>query len=452
MREGPAADRLRTIAARVVNEAGTGELIDVKTGRSISTSVRVRDADVESFTSATSDAIGIRVISEGRVGFASAGSIDEEVVRDCLEQARSNAQYSEVDPDAGFADPDGIAPIYFDQWNDELLNLTPARKIEIALDLERRVMAGDPRMVGVRSATFSDGSAEAVFATSAGVLTYDGGTSCSAGVSALADDGKERQAGGAGRAGLSLEGLDFDRLVSDAIDRTVRLFGATRPRSGRMPIIMGPEMAMTFFGVVSGMLDGDSVSRQRSPFASRVGEEIASPSLTLVDDPTDARSIMATSHDGEGLACRRNVLIERGVLIGFLHNAATARRMGVGSTGSAIRSVRGLPTVGAMALAVTPGVADAAALRRDVGEAIWINSLSGLHSGVNPISGDFSVGADGLMVRGGEFVEPVREFTLASTLQKMLMDLAAIGGDGEWTPSGDFGPSIVIDGVSVGGA
>ena len=210
-------------------------------------------------------------------------------------------------------------------------------------------------------------------------------------------------------------------------------------------------MAATLLAVVAGTLDGESVLKGRSPFADRVGEPIASPLLTLVDDPTDPRSLGADSHDGEGLATRRVPLIEGGVLQGFLHNSMTGRRAGVPSTASAVRGYRSTPGVGAQALAMAPGAGTIDDLLAGVDHGVLVQAMSGLHSGVNPVSGDFSVGVEGLMVRRGARAEPIREATVASTLQRLLLDVAAVGGEIEWTPGGTGAAALVIPGVTLSG-
>ena len=198
-------------------------------------------------------------------------------------------------------------------------------------------------------------------------------------------------------------------------------------------------------------MTGDRVLKGRSPFADRLGETIASPLLTLVDDPTDPASLAADSHDGEGLACRRNPLIVDGVLQQFLHNAYTARRAGTVSTGSAARGYRSTPGVGCGALAVRPGSGTLDELVAGVGQGLLVDSMTGFHSGVNAVSGDFSVGAEGRYIRAGEIAEPVREVTIASTLQRMLLGISAVGADLEWLPSGTGSVSLVIDDVALGG-
>jgi PmbA protein len=174
--------------------------------------------------------------------------------------------------------------------------------------------------------------------------------------------------------------------------------------------------------------------------------------LSLTDDPTEAASLGAEEIDGEGLACRPNRLIVDGVLHDFLRDSTTGRRTGEGSTASAVRGTRSLPGVGAQVLVVRPGTRTLEELIASTDHGLLVNALSGLHSGVNPVSGDFSVGADGLMIRNGAVAEPVRELTLGSTIQRLLLDIVEVGGDLEWLTSGHGMASLVIGDVSVSGA
>jgi PmbA protein len=242
------------------------------------------------------------------------------------------------------------------------------------------------------------------------------------------------------------------RTAAEAVERATRLLGATKPASSKRTILLEPRLASMLLGIVSGMLCGDAVVKGRSPFADRVGEQVAATGLTLVDDPTRTESLAADRFDGEGLACRRNPLIADGVLQGFLHDSYTARRSGTTSTGSAVRGTRSLPGVGAQLLVMEPGTRSFDELVASIDHGLFVTSFAGLHSGVNPTSGDFSVGADGVLISGGELAGPAREMTVASTLQRLLLDIREVGGDFEWLAGGDGVCSRVIDDVSVAGS
>ncbi|MDY7101401.1 MAG: TldD/PmbA family protein [Actinomycetota bacterium] len=443
---------LTAVASRVVERAGAGEQIEVAVGRSSSTSVRAYDGDVESFTSAETAGVGIRVVVDGRVGFANAGSLDDDVIADALAEARDNATFAEPDRWAGLAEPDGVAATPIDLWNEAVLELGAEAKIDLALGLERAARGSDSRVTGVRTSVYGDSAAELAVASTAGLVSSTRATSCWLSVSALAADAAGTQTGYGVDAGRDPSALDVDGTGRLAAERACRLLGATKAPSQRLPILLEPRLAATLMGLIAGTLTGDVVVRGRSPFADRMGDTIASPLLTLVDDPTDPRSLGAGSVDGEGLACRRNVLIDGGDLRTFLHDSYTGRRSGTASTGSAVRGARSTPAPGVQAMAVEPGERGWDDLVAGTERGLVVQSLNGLHSGVNAVSGDFSVGAEGLMVRDGELAEPVREVTLGSTLQRLLLDVIAVGRDVEWLPSGTGAPALVIGDVAMSGS
>ena len=443
---------LLDLATRIAGAAEAGEEVEVFVGRGRTTAVRAYGGEVESSTSAESFGIGVRIVRDHRVGFASAGTLDEQVVAEVLVDARDNARYSEPDEWAGVAAPDGVEATPVDLWRPALAALPMAAKVQLAIDLERAVLAGDHRITGVRTSLYGDSMGEAAVATSTGIEVWSRGTGCHLSVLALAADGGEVQTGNGTSVGREPDDLDLHAAAADAVERATRLLGARKIASRRLPLILEPRMASAVLGIIAGTLTGGPVVKGRSPFADRLGDAVASPLLTLVDDPTDHRSLAADAHDGEGLATRRNVLIADGELRSFLLDSYTGRRLGRPSTGSAVRGARSTPAAGVQALAVQAGTASPGELAAANEGALLVQSMTGLHSGVNSVSGDFSVGVEGMIVRDGQPAEPVREVTVASTLQRLLLDIAAVGADVEWLPSGAGMPSIVIGEVALSGA
>jgi PmbA protein len=442
---------LLDVARRIAGRATTGEQVEAYVSRGRSTTVRAYDGAVESLTQAESAGIGVRVVVDHRQGFAYAGTLDEEAVLDALAEARDNARFAEPDEWIGLAEPDGVTPADLDLWPGSLAELPPDRKVDAALALEAATRAGDPRITGVRTAVWSDGMGEGAVASSTGIEAWDRAGTCHVSVQALASDGESTQTGYGLSVARDPDDIDLETAATDAVLRATRLLGATKPATGRVTLVLEPRMAATVLGLVGGMLSAASVLKGRSSFADRVGERIASPLLSFVDDATDARSLGAEAHDGEGLATRRLELVTDGVLQGFLHDSYTGRRSGRASTGSAQRGYASTPSPGPHALAVTPGDRTADELLAGVDHGLFVTSMTGLHSGVNAVSGDFSVGVDGLMIRGGALAEPVREATVASTLQRLLLDIAAVGADLEWLPGGTGGATLLIPDVMLSG-
>jgi PmbA protein len=443
---------LLAIADAVIAQAKPGEQVEAFVSRDSETDIRIYDGSVEHFVSAQSEGIGIRVIREGRTGFAYAGTLDDRAVAEVLADARDNSEFGSPDEWAGLATPDGVDVVPQSLWNEALAAYATDHKIDLAKELERLTLSIDAR-VRVDDANYADVSSESAVATTTGIRRSGRENGCYVSVGTLADDGDETQTGFGFSVGRSPDEFDLAKAAKEASDRATRLLGATKPPSKRLTVVLDPYVTAQFLGIISGTLNGESVSKGRSLFRERMNESVANPLFTLVDDPTNPHAYTATELDGEGLAARRNVLIDQGVLRSFVHSSYSARRAGTVSTGNAVRGgFKGTPGVGCLALQLLPGTRSQDELISDIADGVLVQSVSGMHSGVNPISGDFSTGASGLLITNGQVGAPVREFTIASTLQKMLLDVAEVGGDVDWLPMRAAGVSLVIRDMTMSGA
>jgi PmbA protein len=443
---------LLDIADRVCGWANDGEQIEVLVGRSRDTEIRVYEGEIENLKSAESAGIGVRVVRDGRQGFAYAGSLDDDVLRDVLDDARDNAQFGDPDDANGVATPDDHPYASLDLYRDELAAFPTDKKVDIASELERAVKSADGRITGLESCDYEDGTGELAIVTTTGVRSSSRETYAYISASAMAEQGDEIQTGYWFSIGRDPSELDVAECARETAERATRMLGATKPSSFRTTVVLDPFVTAQFLSILGFAVSGENVLKGRSLFAERVGEEVASPLVTLVDDPTNPAAMTATAVDGEGLATRRVPLITAGRLDGFVHNSYTARRLGTASTGSAVRSFSTTPSVGTRAMALAPGSASPAELLAGIDDGVLIQSVSGLHSGVNPISGDFSTGADGLRITGGSLGAPIKEFTIASTLQRMLQEVVAVGSDLTWLPMTAAGVTLVVADVTVSGS
>lgn len=447
-----ASPELPDLVDKIVGWAADGEQVEAYAVWGRETEVEVFEKKVESSSSAESAGVGIRVIVDGRQGFASAGTLDIDVLEETLASARDNARFTSPEDWVGLVEPDGVEPVDLELWSDALAGVADDRKIDMALELETAALAADGRITVVESATYADAMTEMAIASTAGIRGASRRSSCYVATYVIAGEGDDTQTGFGFSVGRDVDELVLGEAATDAAERATRLLGAVKPPSERLTVILDPYVTAQFLAIIGSTLSAESVLKGRSLFGERLGEEVGAPMLTLVDDPTDPEAFTAGRIDGEGLASRRNVLLEDGVLQTFVHNSTTARRMDTVSTGSAVRSSASPPGVGCRALALQPGTATQDELIAGVEHGVLVQSVKGLHSGVNPVSGDFSTGAEGVRISGGALGEPLREFTIASTLQRMLLDVAHVGGDVERLPSSAAGLSLVIDGVTVSGA
>ena len=446
------SNELQELADRVVAQAQAGEQVEAYVSRGVETEIRVYEGQVEHFVSAQSEGIGIRVIRDGRTGFAYAGTLDAGAIAEVLAEARDNVTFGTRDEWAGLAEPDGVDVVPQELWNEALAAYRTDDKIALAKELERLTLATDPR-VRVDDSNYADVAVESAVASTTGIRRSGRENGCYVSVGTLADDGDETQTGFGFSVGRSPHDFDLAKAAAEAADRATRLLGATKPQSRRVTVVFDPYVTAMLLGVVASTLNGEAVAKGRSMFKDRVGEQVANPLFTLVDDPTNTLAYTATDLDGEGLAARRNPLIIDGVLQGFVHNSYSARRMNTRSTGNAVRGgFKSTPGVGCMALQLQPGTRDQAAMIADISDGVLVQSVQGLHSGVNPISGDFSVGASGLLINNGQVGAPIREFTIASTVQRMLLDVAEVGNDVDWLPMSAAGVSLVIHDLTLSGA
>jgi len=449
---------LLALASSVVEKAQAGEGMEVYVVRGSETEVRAYEGTVESLTSADSSGVGIRVVLEGteeegsRLGFAWAGSLDPAVIEAALADARDNARYATPDPDVVLARPDGASVVEQDLWDDGVTATPMEDKIALALELERATRAADNRVRQVSSADCSDERAEMARPSTTGIRSSARRTTAFVSVDAIAGVGADTQTGTGFSVGRAPADLDPDEAMGEAVQRATRLLGAQKAQSGRYTVVFDPRVVSTLLSVMASALSGEAVVKGRSFFAGRIGESVANAAVTLVDDPTDSRAFSASTYDAEGLACRRNVLISDGMLRMFVFDTVSARRAQMQSTGSAVRGgFAGTPSAGCRALVLQPGTKGAEDILASVGDGLYVQSVTGIHSGVNTVSGDFSVGAEGLMIRAGALAEPVREVTVASTLQRMLQSIVEIGGDLRWLPGSAAGQTLAIADMQLSG-
>jgi len=445
-------DELLAIGDSIIAGARPGEAVEAVITWSRDTEARAYDGEIEAFTSAESAGVGVRVVADGQLGFAYAGSLDPDIVGEVLEEARDNATFATADPTAGIAEPDGVAIPTLELTDERLIGALTDDKLALVLKLEARVRELDDRIVGVESVDYGDTHSIGAVVSTAGIRTATVETACSLVASVLAADGDDMTTGFGFSVGRHPGSLDLEQCAVDAVNRAVRMIGATPMPTQRCTVIFDPWVTAQFIGIVADMFSGDSVVKGRTPFGDRLGEMVASEVVTLVDDPTDARHWGATDTDAEGLASRRTPLIEAGRAKAFLHDSTTARQAGATSTGSAVRNgYRSTPVPGAQAIVLQPGTATPDELLALVGDGVLVQEVSGLHSGVNPISGDFSTGIEGVRIRNGRLAEPIREVTIGSTIQKMLTNVVAVGNDLEFFPMEAAGVSLVISDVTISG-
>jgi PmbA protein len=442
---------LGELTRAAVEAAEAGEAVEAFAQETTRTEVNAHKAEVEGLTFAESRGAGVRVIlADGRLGYAYAADPSLDEVHRAVAQARENAAFATPDehnvlPAAVDAEP--IEALF----NPDLAAMATDRKVTLALDLERRTVALDPRVTKVDTVQYGDAISRVSVASTTGVAAEYSRTDCWCVSVALAEQGDETQTGFSFRVGRGLEDLGWEGVADEAVERGTRMLGAVKPSTMKVPVLLDPFAGSSFLGVLAGALSAEAVQKGRSLFAELVGQHVGSEAFTLVDDGRLLDGPAASPFDDEGVPTGRTELITRGTLNGFLHNSYTAHRGGTASTGNAQRAgYRSVPGVGVSNFYVEPGVMDLQELLAEATGGLLIQDVSGVHSGANPISGEFSVGATGLRIEGGALGEPLREMTIASTVPEMLQAVSAVGSDLRFFTSVGV-PSILIGEMTVAG-
>jgi PmbA protein len=419
----------------------------------VSRRIRVYDGEVESLSDAGGRGVGVRAFVDGRSGYAFGTDLTDAGVVEVARSARDAAEAADPDEHGGLPDEfgttqiEGLASSALSDWSTE-------RKVELTLAVERAARER-PGVTQVENAVYSDAEGNVALANSRGFAAGYDATQAWAYASAFAGEGSDLMTGMGVGLGRDPNALDPDAIGGEAAERALALVGARQPDSRRCPVVLDAFVAASFLGFIGSMLSAEAVQRGRSLFADREGDEIADPALALADDSTDPEGPASAPFDGEGSPSRRTRLIEGGRLLTFLFDVRTARRSGRSSTGNASRgSYRSPPSVGTTNLVLDPGDGTLEELFEQAGDGLYVTDVAGLHSGVNPVSGTFSVGASGRLIEGGEAAGPVRELTIASDLVSMLRTVRAVGVQTRWLPLGGSvkAPPILIGEMAVSGA
>lgn len=421
-------------------------------------SVTVRMGQVETLKESGSRALGLRVFLGKRSASTSTSDLTPDGIRQLVEGAMALAKVTEEDPLNGLPETVEFGAIQEDQrlYFDDVYSLPGPERIEWARRCEAAALSADPRITNSDGGDFNAATGRKVLANSRGFIgSY---RTSYAGVSAapLAVDAKgtmQRDGWWSGARSFAL--LESPESVGkEAARRTLRRLDARRVPTQQVPIVFAPEVARSLIGSVFEAASGDAIWRHASFLAAKLGETIADPSLTIVDDnlmllPAGVGGFGTSPFDGEGLPSQRTLLVENGVLRNYMLNTYTARKLGMTSTHNASRGLAGTPGIGCGNLYLQPGTRTPEEILGEVKAGLYVTSLMGF--GTNTVTGDYSRGATGLWIENGELTHAVEEVTIAGNLRDMLRNVTAIGNDLAFR-SAVASPTLRIDGMTIAGA
>lgn len=407
-------------------------------------SLRARNGALEEITQATQGGIGIRAVLQGKAGYAYSEERSPEALDWILAESRDNAL---LQSGSGAFLPEGGALGQHDLLG-EGLSASAEQKRETALGFEQ-TLRSDSRVKNVMFAGYQETETFATLGSSKGVSGAYRNGYASIGGSAVMQEGSSIKQGWDMSVAKEFHALDPGQTALDFIEQTGRLLGAKPLQTGRYPAYFESKPFAFLIAMMGNfLLSGKSVQEGKSLWAKQMGQRVASEHFTLLDDPTLPKGLASRPFDAEGTPAQRTVLIEQGLLKSFMHNSETAKALGMPNTGNAYRSYKGPLGVASTNMMVEPG----SGLQMTRG--VILTELMGLHAGVNPVSGDFSVQALGLWVEDGQVAYPVENFAVAGNFFEMLKNITALGQTLEWEVG--FGivgtPMVQVAELSFAGA
>ena len=453
-RNGKLETDLKALATDVVGRAMAGgstaaECV-VREGDEFSTVVRL--GQVETLKESGSRAIGVRVF----FGKRSASTYSSDLSRDALDRMLNSAlelaKITSEDPNAGIPEASqlGSIPGDLDLYYEDVYSLPGEQRIDYARRAEKTALDYDPRIKNSEGGSFDAATGHKVLANSHGFVGEYRRSYCSVAAVPIAKDEKgAMQRDYWYSVARSLRRLESPEQVGKvAAERTLRRLGARKIKTAHVPVVLDPLVANSILEHIFEGVNGDSVYRGASFLAGKLGQKIAGDNVTVIDDGTMPGGFGTSPFDGEGVPTRRTIVIENGVLKSYLLNTYTAKKLRLQTTANASRGLAGTPGIGPGNYFLQPGTKPPKGLIAGIPQGLYVTEFLG--HGVNLVTGDYSRGASGLWISGGELTYPVEEITVAGNLREMWSNVAEIGNDLEFRGS-VASPTIRIEGMTVAG-
>ena len=427
-----------------------GVELEVFAQRASSTSIKAFGGDVSEFKLANRQGVGLRALVSGAWGYAYTENLTPAALDRALSSAIENAQL--VAPEETARLVAWGEPPELDLHGEGLSGVTVERKVNVALTLERSAREADARVTSVPYSGYSDQDSEVAVANTAGLDRHYRALSAVQYVGPLVTQDGQHKSKSEFQFTREFEELDPTRTALEATRKSLALLGAKSAPTGTFPAVIDRECMATFLAVFSSIFSAKRVQENKSPLGGKLGQSIGSALVTLVDDATLERGLQSRPFDAEGCPSAPLAVIEGGVLQSFLHNAETAARDGGHSTGHAARpTYRATVDVAPTNFFLQPGNTSRDDLLRELGTGLLLTDVKGAHAGANPITGEFSLEAEGFWVEDGRIAHPLEVFTVAGSFLDVLQGVEAVGDDFAFERYGTGAPSVRVKQLAVGG-
>ncbi len=411
-------------------------------------SVRIFKGEIDSYSVESPRGLGFRSLIDGKMGYSYTEKLDEESIEMLIKDARENAAVIDSDDkEEIYGGSDSYPEVT--TFHPDLESVSAEDKIELAKAIEKEALALDERVQIVQSFVRSGRSNLNILNTRGVDLGFEG-NGIGAGLQVVVRQGDETKASWKFNFETDLGKLDAGDLARKAVTEAASLLDGGSFASGRYPVVFRYDTAGDMLATFSSSFSAENVQKGMSLFAGKLGETVASDLVTVMDDPLLPGRQFTRPFDGEGVASRTKAVIENGVLQTYLHSLKTAAKDGVEPTGNASRGVASPIGVSPTNMYIAEGEYSYEDLVKKMDKGLVIISLAGTHSGADPISGDFSLGAEGYLVEGGEIVRPLAQFTIAGNFFDLMKRVIAVGNDLDFGMGRVGAPSLLVEELAVG--
>lgn len=396
--------------------------VEVSLGQGTEFSVDVRNGDIEKLVEAGSKSLSIRLLKDQKTAAVSSSDFDQDTLHRLIDNAVKRAEYSSSDPFAGlpaFEKDAGIVDYEkLNIYDPSIAEVKPDHKIELAKTLEG-ICLKDKRISNSYGASYGDYSGLSVLVNSNGFSGFYKRTSCGLGVYLQGGEGDNKVEDGWSESNRYFEKLWTPEQIAEiAVHRVTRLIGAKKVKTQNVPVVLEPSMTRSILSFLYQCVNGDSIYMKQSFLVDKVGEKIASDSISIVDDGLMPGAPGTRPYDSEGVPVRKNIVVQNGVLKTYLTDTYAARKLNMKSTGNAS---------GTNNFYLENGTFSPEEIIRSVKNGLLLTSTMG--HGTNPVTGDFSRGAFGIWIENGELAYPVAEITVSGNLASMLQNIEMVGDD-----------------------
>ncbi|WP_066399021.1 TldD/PmbA family protein [Neobacillus mesonae] len=410
---------------------------------------QVYQGEIDQYEIAEDGGVSFRGMFDGKMGYAYSEKIDVASISFLLKSAKENTRImNEEDVEEIFAGSE-----HYDERNffsEVLNNVTIPEKIQFIKDVEREILTADPRITATDYCMIKSESVTRNLVNNKGLTLSDRMNYLYLMVEVIAKDGEDTKSAFSFQVTKDFQELDAKEVGKKAADEVLSQIGSRNIASKDYPVLLRNDAAASLFSVFSSNFSAEKTQAGISSLKDKLGVKIAAEKISIVDDPFLEGGLASRTFDSEGVASRKLTLVESGVLSSLLHNQKTAKKEQTETTGHAHKdSYKSAVKVGPSNLYIQPSEVPFEELLASMDEGVFITNLSGLHSGTNEVSGDFSVAANGFYVKDGKVQYPVNLMTIAGNFFQLLLDVKEIGADLIFPLSPVGAPSMLVKSLSV---